>query len=178
MNQIRVHLGLIAVLIPAVFLGACGGGDKKEPTATAAPGPTTVADSAVTEGTLVSSGSNATDGLCQVTIPETWVDDGTGRGVTSQGDQWSVFGNKIASDEAWNSARDLLKSQMSSHPGADIKETDDSITVTLANGRGYVERVRFKDRYCEFSVMSTRDQPDNVTATWISVAQTLAPYEE
>ena len=67
---------------------------------------------------------------------------------------------------------------MSSHPGADIKETDDSITVTLANGRGYVERVRFKDRYCEFSVMSTRDQPDNVTATWISVAQTLAPYEE
>jgi hypothetical protein len=106
------------------------------------------------------------------------VDDGTGRGVTSQGDQWLVFGNKIASDEAWNSARDLLKSQMSGRDGVEIKETDDSISVTLANGRGYVDRVRFRDRYCEFSVMSNRDQPETVTVTWLSVADTLAPFEQ
>jgi hypothetical protein len=178
MTRARLHLGLATVLLPVVLLGACGGGEKKEPTATAAQGTSVVVDTAVTEGTLTSVGSSATDGLCQVTIPDTWVDDGTGRGVTSQGDQWLVFGNKIASDEAWNSARDLLKSQMSGRDGVEIKETDDSISVTLANGRGYVDRVRFRDRYCEFSVMSNRDQPETVTVTWLSVADTLAPFEQ
>lgn len=178
MIRARLNLGLAALLLPAVLLGACGGDGKKEPTATAVPGTSVAVDTAVTEGTLASVGSSATDGVCQVTIPDTWVDDGTGRGVTAQGDNWLVFGNMIGSDEAWNSARDLLKSQMSGRAGAEIKETDDSITVTLANGRGYVDRVRFKDRYCEFSVMSTRDQPDTVTTTWHSVADTLAPYEE
>src|SRR5689334_11018695 len=152
MIRARLNLGLVALILPALILGACGGGGKKEPTATAVPGTSVAVDTAVTEGTLTSVGSSATDGLCQVTIPDTWVDDGTGRGATAQGDQWLVFGNKIASDEAWNSARDLLKSQMSGREGAEFKETDDSITVTLANGRGYVDRVRFNDRYCEFSV--------------------------
>jgi hypothetical protein len=178
MIQARLNLSLVALLLPAVLLGACGGGGKKEPTASAVPGTSVAVDTAVTDGTLTTVGSSATDGLCQVTIPDTWVDDGTGRGVTAQGDQWLVFGNMIASDEAWNSARDLLKSQMAGREGAEIKETDDSITVTLENGRGYVERVRFRDRYCEFSVMSSRDQPETVTATWLSVADTLAPYEE
>jgi len=178
MSWIRRNLGLFSLLIPIALLGACGGDEKKEPTATVVPGTSVVVDTAVTEGTLTSAGSTATDGLCQVTIPDTWVDDGTGRGVTAQGDQWSVFGNMIGSDEAWNSARDLLKSQMSGREGATIEETDTSITVTLASGRGYVDRVRFKDRYCEFSVMSNRDEPDTVTTTWFAVADTLAPYEE
>jgi hypothetical protein len=178
MIRARSVSGLATLLLAVFVLAACGGDGKKAPTATAEPQGTAVLGTAVTEGPLDIEGSTATDGVCKVTIPDTWVDDGTGQGVTSQGDKWRVFGNRIADDAAWNAARDLLKTQMSSQAGAKITEDDRTITVELANGRGYVHRERFNDRYCEFSVMANRDEPEQVTASWLGVAATLAAVRE
>jgi hypothetical protein len=178
MTRARTVSGLAALLLAVLVLAACGGDSKESPTATAAPEGTAAIGTAVTEGPLDITGSTATDGVCKVTIPDTWVDDGTGQGATSQGDKWRVFGNRIADDAAWNAARDLLKAQMSSQAGATIAEDDRTITVELPNGRGYVHRERFNDRYCEFSVMANRDEPEQVTATWRGVAATLAAVRE
>jgi hypothetical protein len=174
----RLASGLTALVMAALVLAGCGGDGKKAPTAIAEPEGTAVLGTAVTEGPLDVVGSTATDGVCKVTIPDTWVDDGTGQGATAQGDQWRVFGNRIADDAAWSAARDLLKAQMSNRAGAKITEDDRTITVELPNGRGYVHRERFNDRYCEFSVMANRDEPEQVTATWLGVAATLAAVRE
>jgi hypothetical protein len=178
MTRARTVSGLAALLLVVLVLAACGGDGKESPTATAERDGTAVIGTAVTEGPLDISGSTATDGVCKVTIPDTWADDGTGQGATSQGDKWRVFGNRIADDAAWNAARDLLKAQMSSQPGAKITEDDRTITVELPNGRGYVHRERFNDRYCEISVMANRDEPEQVMATWLAVAATLAADRE
>jgi hypothetical protein len=169
----------LAILLLAVFvLAACGGDGKQAPTSTAEPEGTAVVDTLATQSPPDGAGSTSTDGVCRVTIPDSWVDDGTGQGVTTQGDTWRVFGNRIVDDAAWASARDLLKAQMSSREGAKITEDDRTITVELPNGRGYVHRERFNDRYCEFSVMANRDEPEQVSATWLGVADTLMPVRE
>jgi hypothetical protein len=167
----RLASGLVLVLL----LGACGGDDGEDPTATALVEPTATTEAPATATVVAGQGSTATDGICQVIIPESWFDDGTGRGATAQGDRWTVFGNAIAGDQAWTSARDLLKSQFSDESGADISESDSTITVVLPNGRGYVVRQRFDDRYCDFSVMARQDRPEEVTAVWLGVASTLGP---
>ena len=167
-----------SLLLLVIGLGACGGDSEPKPTATSAAEPTAVVDTPATQAPLEVVGSTATDGICQVTIPDTWVDDGTGRGATLGGDRWSVFGNAIANDEAWTAAQDLLKSQMADREGAEITETDSVITVVLPNGRGYVVRERFDDRYCEFSVMASQDQPEEITNIWLGIASTLAPRQE
>jgi hypothetical protein len=166
---------LIGVLLVVAALGACGGDDDPDPTVTSAPEATAVVDSPATQSSDPIVGSTATDGICQVTIPDTWFDDGTGRGATEQGDRWSVFGNTISSDEAWTTAKDLLKSQFSTREGVTITEEDRIIIAEMANGRGYVVRERFNDRYCDFSVTANVDRPDEVTAIWIDVSDTLGP---
>ena len=173
----RIAPQLVSVLVLALILSACGGDDKSEPTATPSLEPTAVIDTPATQTVATGVGSTATDGICQLTIPDSWVDDGTGRGATAQGDRWSVFGNTIADDEAWTAARDLLKSQMSGRDGAEITEADSTITVVLPNGRGYVVRERFDDRYCEFSVMASQDRAEDITGVWLDVAETLGPLQ-
>ena len=178
MNLNRIASRAVVLLLVAVALSACGGDSAPDPTATTVVEPTAVLDSPATQAPLDIVGSTATDGICQVTIPDTWVDDGTGRGVTAQGDKWSVFGNRIANDEAWASARELLKSQMSDREGAEITEEANVLTVVLPDGRGYVVRERFEDRYCEFSVMAAIDRPEEITNVWLGVASTIGPPQE
>ena len=178
MSFSRIACAWAGLLVLVFALSACGGDGASDPTATTEAESTAVLDSPATQAPLDIVGSTATDGICQVTIPDTWVDDGTGRGVTAQGASWSVFGNVIANDEAWASARDLLKSQMSELEGAEITETDTVITVVLPDGRGYVVRERFENRYCEFSVMATANQPEEITNVWLGVASTLGPRQE
>jgi hypothetical protein len=160
----RILAGTILLL--AVTLTACGSDDKPDPTATPQPGATTQA----------LDGSIATDGICQVTIPDDWVDDGTGRGQTLQGDRWMVFGGTIASDDAWSRAVDLVKTQYAKD-SADVQETDTSVTITQASGRGYVYRERFTNRYCQFAVTTTADRSVEIVATWQQAATTLQPNQ-
>ena len=151
------------ILLLTLTLAACGGGDDPDPT----PIPT---------ATQSLAGSIATDGICQVTIPDDWADDGTGRGQTLIGDRWTVFGGTIASDDAWNRAVELVKTQVGTD-GADVQQTDTSVTITQAAGRGYVHRERFDDQYCEFSVTTTADRSAEEVATWQQVSATLQPKQ-
>lgn len=174
----RLSVPEIAVtLFLALVLAACGGEGGDKATETAATGSSTALDSSVSQNPLEIVGSTATDGICQITIPETWVDDGTGRGATAEGDRWVLFGGGSATDADWTSAKELLKSQYAGQVGAETDEDDSSVTITLANGRGYVVRQRFDQIYCEFSVSAVRDEPDHVTALWHGVAATLGPYK-
>ena len=167
----RRWIPLFAIL--GVLLAACGG-DGSEPTATPQIVNTATVENAPTQDLASLDGSTATDGICQLTIPDEWVDDGTGRGVTAQGDHWSIFGGAIASDSAWESAKDLLKSQLSGREGVQIQDDGDVITATSANGRGLVMRERFDNRYCEFAVTAATDRTEDVTAVWAAVSETIA----
>jgi hypothetical protein len=110
-----------------------------------------------------------------VTIPDDWVDVGTGRGTTPQGDRWSLFGGSIASDAAWTSAKELLRSQMASAPDAEITDEGDRVVVTTPDGSRFVVRQRFGNRYCELSLAASRDVSEEEQAAWRSVAASLAP---
>jgi hypothetical protein len=162
---------LIGACLLAFTVAACGGNDDPEPTATA-PAPTSATDRLTAAAV---TGSTASDGVCQVTIPDDWIDVGTGRGATAQGDRWSLFGGSVANDAAWTSAKELLRTQMSSAPNAEITDEGDRIVVTTPSGRRYVVRQRFEGRYCELSVAADRDVPAEEQTVWQSVAATLAP---
>jgi hypothetical protein len=156
----------------ALAVAGCGGDDESDPTATTAPAPT---EEASDSNTVVASGSTASDGVCQVIVPDDWVDVGTGRGTTPRGDRWSIFGGSIASDAAWTSAKELLRSQMSSAPDAEIADEGDRVVVTTPDGRRYLVRQRFGNRYCELSLTASRDVSEDEQAVWQSVATSLAP---
>jgi hypothetical protein len=162
----------LLICLVALTVAACGGDDDPEPTATSGPAPTPEANDPTT---IASTGSTASDGVCQVTIPDDWVDVGTGRGTTPQRDRWSLFGGSIASDAAWTSAKELLRSQMSSAPDAEIVEEGDRVVVTTPDGRRYLVRQRFENRYCELSLTATRDVSEAEQAVWQAVAASLAP---
>src|SRR4051794_7167265 len=124
MRRLLTGTALVSMLV----LAGCGGNDDNAPTPTPVPTPIP---------TQATTGSVASDGICQVTIPDDWVNDGTGRGQTSLGDSWVVFGGAIASDDAWSRAIALVKSQVENQD-ATIDETDTSITVLQPAGRGYL----------------------------------------
>lgn len=163
---------LIALCLLALTVAACGGDDDPEPSAIPAP-TTTVANVGPTAGAI--TGSTASDGICQVTIPDNWIDVGTGRGATAQDDRWSLFGGTIVSDAAWTSAKELLRTQMSALPDAEITDDGDRIVVTTPDGRRYLVRQRFENRYCELSLASSREVSAEDQAAWQVVAATLAP---
>jgi hypothetical protein len=163
---------LLACLL--LVLAACGGGKKADPTTVPTAQPNTAtARTAIDEA----NGSTATDGICQVVIPDDWTDDGSGRGLTTTNDHWMIFGGSVATDSSWTSAKDLVKTEVG---GADatVSETDTSITVLQPNGQGFLTRVRFENRYCEFSVISAGDRTDDVVAVWQSVASSMHPVSK
>ncbi len=166
----RSPIHAFAALSLIVVLAACGGGGgDPKPTATSETPPTPTVE--------VVTGSTTTDGICQITIPDDWVDDGTGRGETSLGDRWTLFGGSAATDTAWTAAKDLLKSQFDGVADVTIDDSDDRLTVIEPNGRGYYLRQRFESTYCDFAVSSIRDNTDEVTQTWVAVSETLALLE-
>jgi hypothetical protein len=177
MTRARLRPAGVAVFVLAIALVGCGGDDGDEPTATVAPDTTAVIDTPATQLSSTGAGSVATDGICQINIPDTWVDDGTGRGQTEQGDRWALFGGSLSSDEDWTAARDLLKAQVANQEGVEISESDDEIVVTRPNGHGVVVRKRFDQIYCELAITSRQDRDEQITAAWQDVAETLGPVE-
>jgi hypothetical protein len=174
MKPLRSRPAFLAALVLAIVLAGCGGDDDDDPTATTQTGATATID---TPASTVSAGSIASDGICQIQIPDTWVDDGTGRGLTEQGDRWSLFGGSISSDEDWTAARDLLKAQVAHQEGVEITEGEDEIIVTRPNGQGIVVRRRFDETYCELAITSRQDRSPDVTASWQTVLDSMAPIE-
>lgn len=163
----RICLSLVFILLVA----ACGGGDAATPTTEPAPTATAASTGAVGQGT----GSTVSDGVCQVTIPDDWTDDGTARGRTLSGARWTLFGGRIRTDAAWTSAGDLLEQQQGNREGVAVERTEEQVILTQAENRGIVIRQRFDDRYCELSVTATASASDAEVQLWQSVARTLAP---
>ena len=165
------------LVVAALALGACSGSDE-EPAATPPPVPTVVL-TAVTPTTApaVVGATLASDGICQVAIPDDWSDDGTARGRTSLNARWTLFGNLLGSDTEWATAVNLLKNQQGVRPGAVVDEQPDRIVIIQVENRALVVRQRFPDRYCELSVSSTTDVTPETLALWTQIAATMTPAQ-
>lgn len=168
---------LIAVLCAAVLAGCSTDDDEADPTPTQVPPTPTLTAVAVTVAptVIVGDGEIASDGICQVILPEGWVDDTTGRGSAPSGARFELFGGRIRSDEAWTEAVDLVKQGAASRQGAEITETENSIRVDFADGRGFDYRARYGDIYCDFTVTSPRTIPEDEQAQWESIIASLSP---
>lgn len=164
---------LTSVVLIGLTLGACSGSEvepAETPTA-----PATVVSAPATPTAAAIGSTLASDGICQVGIPDDWSDDGTARGTTSTGARWTLFGNMLGSDTEWETAVNLLKNQQGSRPGAVVDEQPDQVTVTQAENRAIVVRRRFADRYCDLSVAATGAVPVETVMLWTQVAAGMAP---
>lgn len=171
----------VAAFCLAIALSACSTSDDegKTPvsrgssTATSAPpGSTTTEES----GSLTGANSQLiTDGVCQVVIPDDWVDDGTGRGTTPGGARFVLFGGRIRNDADWQAARDVVATPGAGTDVTSISRDEGSIRVVYAGDLGFEYRKRFDDKYCDFSVTSTRTIPEGERRYWDAVISSLAP---
>ncbi len=119
-----------------------------------------------------------TDRVCQARIPVDWVETGAGRGTTPSGARFELFGNRLASDDEWQAAVELLLNQVKARPGATVERDDTFVRVTYADHRGFVYRARFPDRYCDFAVTSMSGPvPTEERAYWDAIIASLAPAE-
>lgn len=168
-------VGLILLL--GLTIGACSGSDEDEPAATVTSVPTAQVETDPTEAPAVVGGSIASDGICQVAIPDDWSDEGTARGRTSTNARWTLFGNLLGTDTEWATAVTLLKNQQGSRPGAVVDETADRVVVTQAGNRSMVVRQRFSDRYCELSLAAATDASPETLALWTQVAAGMQPAQ-
>ena len=165
------------MMLATLTLGACSGSDD-EPAETPTTAPTVVLTAvAPIPAPDVLGGTLASDGICQVSIPDDWSDDGTARGRTSLGARWTLFGNLLGSDTEWATAVNLLKNQQGVRPGAVVDETPDRIVITQAENRALVVRQRFPGRYCELSLASTSDVTLETLALWTQIAATMTPAD-
>jgi hypothetical protein len=177
-----VRLIIVALMIGGILAGCSSDDDEGDPTATAVPpSPTsttaasTAAASTVAPTVISGSGQVITDGICQANVPDDWVDDTTGRGTTSSGAKYVLFGGRVRSDDAWNEAVELVKSQAESKEGSNVAEADTSIRVDFADNRGFEYRVRFDAIYCDFSVTSTSEIPEPERTLWDGIITSLVP---
>jgi hypothetical protein len=192
---------LAVVVIAAILLAACTTKDDEDnetPTAvpatlapstpSSAPLPSPTAGGlkpAATLGTVATvvqatlsaaNGQTISDGICVATIPDGWVDDGTGHGTTLSGAQYVLFGGRLRSDDDWKKAVDLVKEQAKLKKDAKVSEGDDFVRVDLPNDGGFEYRVRLENRYCDFSVTGgAQPIPPEERVFWDAIIASLAP---
>jgi hypothetical protein len=178
----HLRLVIVALMLGGILAGCSSDDDEGDPTATSAPpspnsttAASTAAASTVAPTIIAGSGQVITDGICQANVPDDWVDDTTGHGTTSSGAKYALFGSRVRSDDAWTEAVDLVKNQAESKEGANVTEADNSIRVDLADNRGFEYRVRFDATYCDFSVTSSSEIPEEERALWDGILASLAP---
>ena len=174
-------LATLAMLALAIVLGGCAGDDDEggDPTATAETATQALPQNTPTAGTLSAANGNLiTDSLCEALVPDGWVDDGTGRGSTSGGHAFVLFGGTVRSDADWDATDNLIATPSSGFAVASFERTDDSVHVVFANDRGFEFRKRFGNRYCDFRVTSRGPtiSPDE-QGFWDAVIQSLAPVQ-
>lgn len=187
----RTARWLVLLLIAGAILSACTTKDDEgdEPTANPTPTATLAPVTATSVGTIGAgptqgavatlsdaAGQRISDGLCQATIPDGWVDDGTGRGTTSSGARFTLFGSVLGDDAAWRSAADVVATPAASRPISAIRRTAASVRIDFADNRGFEYRARYGDRYCDFYVYrSAGPIPDQERAVWDAVIASLGP---
>jgi hypothetical protein len=125
---------------------------------------------------VAGSGQPISDGICQASIPDDWVDDGTGHGTTTSGAKYELFGGLLKSSDDWKEAVDLVKSQAATIDGAKVSGDDNFVRVDLPDDHGFEYRGHFADRYCDFSVTSTGGAiPPAERGAWDAIIASLAP---
>ena len=192
---------MLALLLVVVAAGCTTSDDEEEetPTATATavavavaepplPSPTAPAltpmqtprpTSAAPASTLSAADSQTiSDGICRATVPNTWVDDGTGRGFTASGHRFELFGGRLSTDADWQRGVDLVLAQAKKLPGTNVEQGDDFVRLVYPDDRGFVHRTRFADRYCDFSVTSAGPPIAAAEqAIWEAIVASLRPAE-
>lgn len=187
-------MGVITALL-VTLLAACGGDDEPEPTPSPAP-PTAVAPAspaATPEDTATSrpTGPDSapprpaatfppgasqliSDGICQGRIPNSWADNGTGRGTTLSGARFVLFGGRLANDGAWDQAVELAI--QAAPADAAIEEGEGFVHITFPDDGGFEYRGRFGALYCDVTVTSRRGPiAEEERATWDAVIGSLDP---
>jgi len=174
----------IVVLALVLVLAGCGG-DDADPTPTTAPtpagtpptpaGPAT-AVVAPTRAAATRNGQLVGDGVCQTRVPLTWSEDAPGTGTTAGGHRFTIFGNALTAEGAWETAITLLKDQSARQPDAQVMEGEAYVRITYADSRGFAYRARFGDLYCDVRV-NARGSPISETerATWDAIIESLEP---
>jgi hypothetical protein len=184
---------LALLFLVGFALSACSTNDDEGDQRTSNPAPTatlvasvpttvTATGAAPTNGAVATltdaSGQQISDGVCRATIPDGWVDDGTGRGTTNSGARFTLFGSMLAGDAAWRAALDVVATPTTGRLIASTQRTVASIRVDFADNRGFEYRARFGDRYCDVYVYRTTGPvPDQERAVWDAVIASLGPAE-
>lgn len=179
---------MVAILLLGFVLSACSTGDDEGETPTAAG----VGSTATTEtnhptnppGTTEpanltdANGQSISDGLCLALIPDGWVDDGTGRGTTTGGHRFVLFGGRVSSDADWERAVEIVGTPTAGRSVASIEREDDSIYVVYAGDLGFEYRQRFDTRYCDLTVSSSsRPISEAERAFWPVIIESLTPVQ-
>jgi hypothetical protein len=176
-------------LVLILALASCATNDDEGDTPTAPDGrtptqaparPTPTVAATLPPATLsAANGNTISDGVCRALVPEGWVDDGTGRGTTSGGHRFVLFGGRVRNDAEWNAATDIVATPTAGKTVASIERTVDSIHVVYGDDRGFEFRKRFGDRYCDFSVASnSRSISPEERAFWSAVIGSIEPAQE
>ena len=184
----RSRIAVLSVVLTLALTGCTTADDEGEtPTAVngQTPTQTQAQPTASTQATLppatlsAANGNTISDGVCQAIIPEGWVDDGTGRGTSSGGHRFVLFGGRVRSDAEWNAAAEIIATPAAGRTVASLERTEDTIHVVYGDGRGFEFRKRFGDRYCDFSVTSAFSPiSSEEQAYWPAVIANLAPVQQ
>lgn len=160
-------------LVGCSFKHESGNATAPAATATAAPPVSTVA------GLNPATSQTISDGICSTLIPDEWTDSGNGRGFTSSGARFILFGNLISGDQAWSAAANIIAT-VAAGQGAKPQETADSVWYQKSDGTSFEIRRRINDRYCDFSVTSSSAAPAAEQAIWqgVGASMTAAPVSQ
>ncbi len=186
---VRALQWALVALLFAVVVVACSTSDDEgetptstpQPSATSAPAELTVPPIATTgvPATIELTDANAqivTDGICQVLVPDGWVDDGTGRGTTSGGHRFVLFGGRLTTSTSWATAINVVATPASGRTISSVEKTDDSILALFADDRGFEYRERFDSIYCDLTVSSvSRPISPDERAYWDAVIESIEP---
>jgi hypothetical protein len=178
----------VLCLMLTLLLSACATGDDEKsdeptpagsgPTATAsADEPTRVASTVEPEDLSDVNGQIISDGLCQALIPDGWVDDGTGRGTTTSGGRFVLFGGRAATDSDWERAADVVGTPTAGRAIDSLEREDDAVRALFAEDRGFEYRKRFDTLYCDLTVTSGKAVPETERAFWDAIIESLKPAE-
>ncbi|MGH2560888.1 MAG: hypothetical protein ACRDJH_17625, partial [Thermomicrobiales bacterium] len=191
--------GIAVAMLLAVTLSACisDDDDDPEPTATAPAATAPAAPQASPAGSPVASPAASpvaaspgspprplptfppgvslpiSDAICRAQIPNGWVETTPGRGSTLGGDRFILFGGRIADDDAWATAVDLVV--QAAPDTAEIEQGYRFVLVTRAEDRGFKYRARFDAIYCDFTVSGSGPIPEEEQADWERIMGSLGP---
>lgn len=173
----RLTFFVIAMLSMTTLAGCTVKKEIKQATPTAAATTTPEATASAVAGLDPATSQSVSDGVCATQIPDDWASSGNGRGFTSSGARFILFGNYLAGDSEWTAAVNIIAT-VAAGAHAETHATADSISYAAADGTSYEIRRRIGNRYCDFSVTSTTPASDEEHATWLAVGASMTAVSE